>query len=104
MSELISGSKDANRDHENALRLDFIRVDQDELDNIRERRKPPKPEPPKKPPPPPKIEVQDQKRPQQNKLISRKSAAGLSLPIYCAATGDIMDYRSRVVLMKCSVT
>ena len=66
MSELISGSKDANRDHENALRLDFIRVDQDELDNIRERRKPPKPEPPKKPPPPPKIEVQDQKRPQQN--------------------------------------
>jgi len=66
MSRLISGSNDANRDHENALRLDFIQVDQDELENIRERRKPPKPEPPKEPPPPPKIEVQDQDRPQQN--------------------------------------
>ena len=66
MNRLISGDNNADRDREQALRLDFIQVDQDELENIRERRKPPKPEPPKEPPPPPKLEVQDQDRPQRD--------------------------------------
>ncbi len=66
MHGLITGDNDVDRDHDNALRLDFIQVDQDELDNIRDRRKPPEPEPPKEPPPPPKLEVQEQDRPQQN--------------------------------------
>ena len=66
MHGLITGDNDVDRDRDNALRLDFIQVDQDELDNIRDRRKPPEPEPPKEPPPPPKLEVQEQDRPQQN--------------------------------------
>ena len=66
MNKLISGDNNVDRDREQALRLDFIQVDQDELENIRERRKPPKPEPPKEPPPPPKLEVQDQDRPQRD--------------------------------------
>jgi protein TonB len=66
MNRLISGDNNVDRDREQALRLDFIQVDQDELENIRERRKPPKPEPPKEPPPPPKLEVQDQDRPQRD--------------------------------------
>jgi len=66
MQGLISGGGDVNRDRENALRLDFIQVNQDELENLRERRRPPEPEPPKEPPPPPKIEIQNQDRPQRN--------------------------------------
>ncbi len=45
--------------------LDFIQVDQDEIENIRKRTPPPKPEPPKKPPPPPKLTVDAMDRPQQ---------------------------------------
>lgn len=66
MHGLISGNSQVDRDRNDALRLDFIQVDQDELENIRERRKPPKPEPPKKPPPPPKLNVDNQDRPQQD--------------------------------------
>lgn len=66
MHSLISGDNDVDRERNNALRLDFIQVDRDELENIRERRKPPEPEPPKEPPPPPELKVQDQDRPQQN--------------------------------------
>lgn len=65
MHSLISARNDVDRDRESALRLDFIQVDRDELENIRERRRPPEPEPPKEPPPPPKLEVQNQDRPQQ---------------------------------------
>ncbi len=66
MHSLISGSRDLNRDRSESLRLDFIQVDADELENIKERRPPPKPEPPKKPPPPPKVTVKSTDRPQQN--------------------------------------
>lgn len=66
MNSLISGTGDVERERNDALRLDFIQLDQDELENIRERRKPPEPEPPKKPPPPPKLTVTDQDRPQQD--------------------------------------
>ena len=66
MHSLISGSRDFDRDRDQAFRLDFIQVDQDELERIKERKPPPEPEPPKKPPPPPKLTVSNPDRPQQN--------------------------------------
>lgn len=66
MHSLISGDNDVDRERNNVLRLDFIQVNPDELENIRERRKPPEPEPPKEPPPPPELKVQSQDRPQQD--------------------------------------
>ena len=64
MHELISAGGDVNRDRNDILRLDFVQVDQDEIENIRERRKPREPDPPKEPPPPPKLNIEDQGRPQ----------------------------------------
>lgn len=63
MHELISGGSAIDRDRDEFARLDFIQVDQDELENIKRRTPPPKPEPPKKPPPPPKITVDDPDQP-----------------------------------------
>jgi protein TonB len=66
MHALISGDNQFDRDRDTGLRLDFIQVDQDELENLKERRPPPEPEPPKKPPPPPKLNVNKQDRPPQD--------------------------------------
>lgn len=65
MHFLISGTGAGNRSDEDIVALDFIQVDQDEIENIRRRAPPPKPEPPKKPPPPPKLNVATDQRPQQ---------------------------------------
>ncbi len=65
MHSLISGSRDLNRDRDQPLRLDFIQVDPDELENIKQRKPPPEPEPPEKPPPPPKLTVNNPERPPQ---------------------------------------
>lgn len=65
MHTLISGGAKALRADDDAVSLDFIQVDQDEIENLRKRTPPPKPEPPKKPPPPPKLTVSDPDRPQQ---------------------------------------
>ena len=65
MHTLISGPSNTTRDRDDSVSLDFIQVDQDEIENIRKRTPPPKPEPPKKPPPPPKLSVENQDRPQQ---------------------------------------
>ena len=65
MHTLISGDANKNRERDESVRLDFIQVDQDEIENIRKRTPPPKPEPPKKPPPPPKLTVDSTDRPQQ---------------------------------------
>ena len=65
MHTLISGGASALRSGDDAVTLDFIQVDQDEIENLRKRTPPPKPEPPKKPPPPPKVTVSDPDRPQQ---------------------------------------
>ena len=65
MHSLISGGRDLNRDRDEPLRLDFIQIDSDEFENLRERRPPPKPEKPKKPPPPPKVTVDNPERPPQ---------------------------------------
>ena len=65
MQSLISGGRDLNTDRDQGLRLDFIQVDQDELERIKERKPPPEPEPPKKPPPP-KLVVNNPDPPKQN--------------------------------------
>jgi protein TonB len=66
MSGLISERALNNRDRDSSVRLDFIKVDQDELENVRRRTPPPKPEPPKKPPPPPKLVIDNPDRPVRN--------------------------------------
>ena len=66
MDTLISGSSKLTRSDDSAVRLDFIKVDQDELENVKKRTPPPEPEPPKKPPPPPKMTVDDSDRPTQD--------------------------------------
>jgi protein TonB len=63
MHGLISGGNVIDRDRDEFARLDFIQVDQDELENIKRRTPPPKPEPPKKPPPPPKITIDNPDQP-----------------------------------------
>ena len=68
------GDKDADR-----LALDFVRVKQDEIQNVKERRKPPEPEKPKEPPPPPKINVQNQSKPPPD--MPNIMAPAVSVPI-----------------------
>ena len=57
MHGLISGRPSIERDDESAVRLDFIKVAEDELTNVKKRAPPPKPKPVKKPPPPPQVTV-----------------------------------------------
>jgi protein TonB len=66
MHSLISGRSTVERDADSSVRLDFIKVNQDEIENLKKRAPPPKPEPPKKPPPPPKMTVNEADRPTQN--------------------------------------
>ncbi len=63
MHQLISGSPAIDKDSDARLRLDFVRVKQDDIENVKERKPPPEPEPPKKPPPPPKLSTPTQDKP-----------------------------------------
>lgn len=63
MDVLISGNSNVARSADSAVRLDFIKVDQDELENVKKRTPPPEPEPPEKPPPPPKMTVDNPDEP-----------------------------------------
>jgi protein TonB len=63
MDVLISGSGNVERSRDAAIRLDFIKVDQEELEQVKKREPPPEPEPPKKPPPPPKMTVDNPDQP-----------------------------------------
>ena len=65
MQSLISGGRDLDSERDQGVRLDFIQVDRDELERIKERKPPPEPEPPKKPPPP-KLVVNNPDPPKQN--------------------------------------
>lgn len=80
MHTLISGDSKAKRETDYALRLDFIQIDPDEIENLRDRRKPPEPKPPKEPPPPPQLQVQNQDRPQQQmpRIDMPRISAGLA--------------------------
>ena len=66
MDTLISGSDRLERNRDEAVRLDFIKVDQDELEQVKKREPPPEPEPPKEPPPPPKMTVDNPDQPRQD--------------------------------------
>ena len=66
MDTLISGSDKLERNRDEAVRLDFIKVDQDELEQVKKREPPPEPEPPKEPPPPPKMTVDNPDQPRQD--------------------------------------
>ena len=65
MHSLITAESSANRDRDESVRLDFIQVDQDQIENIRKRTPPPEPEEPEEPPPPPELAVADTDRPSQ---------------------------------------
>lgn len=80
MDSLISGTSSFNKSRDDSARLDFIKVDQDELENIRKRTPPPEPEPPKKPPPPPKVTVDnpDQPRPDMPEIDMPRVSLGVS--------------------------
>jgi len=80
LPSLISGSNTFDKQRDDSARLDFIKVDQDELENIKKRAPPPKPEPPKKPPPPPKVTVdnQDQPRPDMPEIDMPRVSLGVS--------------------------
>ena len=80
MHSLISGRSSMERDGDSAVRLDFIKVDQDELENIKKRTPPPKPVPPKKPPPPPKVTLDnpDQPRPDMPRIEMPRISLGVS--------------------------
>ena len=66
MDTLISGSDKLERNRDEAVRLDFIKGDQDELEQVKKREPPPEPEPPKEPPPPPKMTVDNPDQPRQD--------------------------------------
>ena len=68
MHSLISGRASFERDDDSSVRLDFIKVDEDEFENVKKRTAPPKPEPPKKPPPPPKLTVSNPDQPVRNNM------------------------------------
>ncbi|MCZ6762260.1 MAG: energy transducer TonB [Gammaproteobacteria bacterium] len=63
MSTLISGGKGYVKDDSGGKVVEFIRIRQDDITNIKQRQKPKEPEPPKKPPPPPKLKVAKQDKP-----------------------------------------
>ncbi|MCZ6827256.1 MAG: energy transducer TonB [Gammaproteobacteria bacterium] len=63
MSTLISGAKGFEKDEGSGKVVEFIRIRQEDITNIKQRRKPKEPEPPKKPPPPPKLKVSRQDKP-----------------------------------------
>ncbi|MEM7610380.1 MAG: energy transducer TonB [Pseudomonadota bacterium] len=63
MHALIAGTPTFDRDANTRAQLDFVRVKQDEIQQIKERRKPPEPEKPKEPPPPPKLSVAKNDKP-----------------------------------------
>ena len=63
MHALIAGAPTIGDKDDNRANLDFVRVKQDQIEQVKERRKPPPPEKPKEPPPPPKLTVTNNDKP-----------------------------------------
>ncbi|MEM6819402.1 MAG: energy transducer TonB [Pseudomonadota bacterium] len=63
MHALIAGEPELNRDDDLAAQFDFVKVQDEEIENKRDRRKPPEPEKPKEPPPPPKLSQENNDKP-----------------------------------------
>ncbi|MEE8107721.1 MAG: energy transducer TonB [Gammaproteobacteria bacterium] len=79
MSTLISGGKGYVKDESAGKVVDFIRIRQDEITNIKQRQKPKEPEPPKKPPPPPKLKVAKQDKPPPTQMRMETPNVDISL-------------------------
>lgn len=78
MHQLISGSPSIRKDDDDRLALDFVRVEQDEIENVKERKPPPEPEKPKEPPPPPKLTQPSQDKPRPD--LPRMETPRISMP------------------------
>lgn len=63
MSALISGGEGFQKKEGGGKVVDFVRIKQDEMVNLKQRQKPKPPEKPKEPPPPPKLKVTSQSKP-----------------------------------------
>lgn len=79
MSTLISGGEGFVKDEGGGKIVDFIRIRQDEITNIKQRQKPKEPEPPKKPPPPPKLKVAKQDKPPPTQMRMETPNVDISL-------------------------
>ena len=79
MSTLISGGEGFVKDEGGGKVVDFIRIRQDEITNIKQRQKPKEPEPPKKPPPPPKLKVAKQDKPPPTQMRMETPNIDISL-------------------------
>ncbi len=79
MSTLISGGKGYVKDEGAGKVVDFIRIRQDDITNIKQRQKPKEPEPPKKPPPPPKLKVAKQDKPPPTQMRMETPNVDISL-------------------------
>ena len=79
MSTLISGGEGFTKDEGGGKVVDFIRIRQDEITNIKQRQKPKEPEPPKKPPPPPKLKVAKQDKPPPTQMRMETPNIDISL-------------------------
>jgi protein TonB len=82
MHTLITGGKQITRSDADGQVVDFIRVREEEMVNLKRRTPPKKPPPPKRPPPPPKMTIANQDKPPPTPLnietpdIELSSAAG----------------------------
>ncbi len=79
MSTLISGGEGYNADEGGGKVVEFIRIRQDDITNIKQRQKPKEPEKPKKPPPPPKLKVSKQNKPPPTPLRMETPNVDISL-------------------------
>ena len=68
MHFLISGGKNYQSSGIEGRVVDFIRVEKEDLTQLKDRTPPKKPEPPKKPPPPPKLQVSSTDKPPPSPL------------------------------------
>ena len=79
MSTLISGGKGYVKEEGAGKVVDFIRIRQDDITNIKQRQKPKEPERPKKPPPPPKLKVSKQDKPPPTRMRMETPKVDISL-------------------------
>lgn len=68
MNSLIQGGGDFRAQADEGAMVDFVRVERETQEQLKERRIPQKPPPPQEPPPPPQLEVQNQDRPPQQRV------------------------------------
>jgi len=68
MNFLIQGGGGFQREAQSGALVDFVRVERETTEQLKERQVPRRPPPPTEPPPPPRLEVQDNNRPPPSRL------------------------------------